>query len=402
MALHGQAGPRTVTAGGVGDPSDAPLRIVSFSYFLPYEGVPHAGGEYYLRHVEALVRQGHEVTLVAPATPANLAASPPARARVLLVPEVRTLRTRFADAVAAQLRHAVLPPRFTTAVVRDGGVLAAVERADLLEFQWVPSAGLRAPLLRRTGAATATACVAHAVLGPSLRRQARQPGLAPARRTLRRIRAVLGRIEERRVLRGMDLVLTFSDKDRALLQAYGVDAEVVDPPLASSDPEQPPEAGAHGSRLLFVGAFDRIENSDAADWLLAEIWPRIRADRPEARLDLVGAHPTPAMRRAAAASDGVSVSGYVEDLAPYYASADLAVVPLRLGAGVKFKVVTAMLRGVPVVTTSVGAEGISERPQAGCVAVEDDADAFAGAVVRHRRDRAPGTARAAAASPGRC
>lgn len=373
------------------------MRILSFSYFLPYQGVPHAGGEYYLRHVEALLRQGHEVTLVAPATPANVAATSPAGAAVLLVPELRTAWTRAADAIAAQLRHAVLPPRFTTAVLRDGAVFAAVKRADLLEFQWVPSAALRGPLLRRTGAAPASACVAHDVVVQSLRRQAGQPGLGPARRTLRHLRALVGRVEERRALRGMDLVLTFSEKDRALLRAYGVEAQVVDPPLAGPDFEPRAEHEADGSRLLFVGAFDRIENSDAADWLLEEIWPRIRADRPEVRLELVGAHPTAAMRRAAAAADGVSVSGYVEDLGPHYASADLAVVPLRLGAGVKFKVVTAMLSGVPVVTTSVGAEGISDRPEDVFVAVEDEADAFVGAVLGHLRDRAPGTARAAAA-----
>jgi glycosyltransferase involved in cell wall biosynthesis len=139
--------------------------------------------------------------------------------------------------------------------------------------------------------------------------------------------------------------------------------------------------------VLFVGALWRSENEDAALWLLREIWPRVQARVPGARLTIAGADPTEALRRAADRAEGVEVTGRVESLAPYYLRASVAVAPMRFGAGVKLKAVTAMLWGVPVVATSVGAEGVGG-PEV-FVAVEDDAAALATAITRALTDPEP-------------
>jgi GT2 family glycosyltransferase/glycosyltransferase involved in cell wall biosynthesis len=109
--------------------------------------------------------------------------------------------------------------------------------------------------------------------------------------------------------------------------------------------------------ILFVGGFKHPPNVDAALWLVGEIMPIVWAARPEARVLIVGDTPTPAVE--SLASDRVTVTGFVPDLQPYLDRARLSVAPLRWGAGVKGKIVSAVQAGIPVVTTQVGNEGIA-------------------------------------------
>jgi len=131
--------------------------------------------------------------------------------------------------------------------------------------------------------------------------------------------------------------------------------------------------------ILFVAGFAHPPNIDAAQWLVADILPRVRRERPEARLVLAGSHPTPAVQ--ALAGPLVTVTGNLSDadLAAQYASARVAAVPLRAGAGVKGKVVEALAEGLPLVTTPVGAEGIPELDDVATVTA--DAAAFADALL---------------------
>jgi glycosyltransferase involved in cell wall biosynthesis len=379
-------------AGGYARPA---MRVVGFSWFVPFDGVPHAGGVYLLRHVEALLAAGHRVTLVAPATTENRAAVPPVGTEVVLVEEQEADRSGTGGRIASLLRPTVLPARFARAVLEDDRVLAAVRGADLLEYQYVEASALHRPLVGRTRSAAPAVCVAHDVVSQSLLRLAQQPGLDLRSRVVRRLRARLGRRAERRQLRTMDLVLVFSEKDARLLARSGVDARVLLPPLADDRPPGP--RTPVDERILFVGAFDRGENQDAAAWLLADIWPAVAAAHPGATLELVGANPTAAMRAAGESDPAISVTGYVDDIGPSYAAAALVVVPLRTGAGVKFKVVAAMLEEVPVVTTTVGAEGIADASAGLFVAVEDDAQRFASAVIGFLDDPGSGRRRATAA-----
>lgn len=112
------------------------------------------------------------------------------------------------------------------------------------------------------------------------------------------------------------------------------------------------------SDLLFVAGFGHPPNEDAAVWLVKSILPLVRQSYPSVRLYLVGSNPTEQVR--ALESDHVIVTGYVEDkvLHDFYAHCRVAVVPLRFGAGIKSKVVEALQRGVPLVTTSIGAQGL--------------------------------------------
>lgn len=127
--------------------------------------------------------------------------------------------------------------------------------------------------------------------------------------------------------------------------------------------------------ILFVGGFVHDPNVDGVLWFVREIWPLIR-EKTGAVFYIVGSHATDEIKMLDG-REGVVVKGFVsdEELERLYAGCRLTVVPLRYGAGVKGKVVEALYNGMPLVTTSVGAEGISDIEEA--AVIEDDPGRFA-------------------------
>lgn len=201
---------------------------------------------------------------------------------------------------------------------------------------------------------------------------------------------------ERRLWVASDAVIYPSEEEAEVVRAEtGLDSIHAVPLYYFSEDElHAPRHPLKPPRILFVAGFAHPPNVDAALWLATEIFPRIRAMILDATLDLVGSNPADSVL--ALAGDAIHVHANVshEELARHYAGATVAIVPLRFGAGVKLKVVEAMSRGVPVVTTSVGAQGLPGLEQA--VAVVDGAQALADAVVE--RVRNPGIAIHAAGS----
>ena len=132
--------------------------------------------------------------------------------------------------------------------------------------------------------------------------------------------------------------------------------------------------------ILFVGGFNHPPNVDAICWFVAEVLPRVVERCPDIRLHVVGSNPTDAVE--ALQSDGVVVYGYLsdEELDGLYRKVRQAIVPLRFGAGVKGKVLEAIQKNVPLVTTSVGAEGIPEA--ASVMHIADSVQDFASIITR--------------------
>lgn len=113
--------------------------------------------------------------------------------------------------------------------------------------------------------------------------------------------------------------------------------------------------------LLFVGNFAYIQNQDAARYLIRNIFPLIKKKIPKAKLLLVGRSIPDSI--ASLSSNNISVRDNIEDIREAYSAADILVAPLRIGSGTQFKILEAMATGLPVVTTSTGAEGLDARHQ---------------------------------------
>jgi polysaccharide biosynthesis protein PslH len=148
-------------------------------------------------------------------------------------------------------------------------------------------------------------------------------------------------------------------------------------------------------RLLFVGGLHWPPNLDAIQYLVAEIWPRIRQARPDASLTVVGRDDV-AAAAALRGVPGVTLTGYVDDVSPHFAASRALVVPLRAGSGMRVKILDAFARGVPVVSTPTGHEGIDVEPGVHVLSAADAAS-FAGQALRLLADDhlAEGLSRAA-------
>ena len=168
---------------------------------------------------------------------------------------------------------------------------------------------------------------------------------------------------EEAVFPQVDVVYYPSDDEvRFLQERYsGIVARVL-PPYVYREPARPGLAGDGPARagLLFIGGFNHPPNPDAMLWFHREAWPALHREFPGLTLTIAGSNPPPEIL--ALHGDGITVTGYVSDaqLAEFYATHLIAVIPLRFGGGVKGKVVEALWHGLPVITTAVGAEGIPE------------------------------------------
>lgn len=125
-------------------------------------------------------------------------------------------------------------------------------------------------------------------------------------------------------------------------------------------PLDPRPDGRRSPVILFQGSLGWPPNEDAAVWLVEEIAPRIRQQLPDLQVVLPG--PAYARVKALATEAGVAVPGAVPSMTPYLRDADLVVVPLRVGGGTRIKILEAFAHRVPVVATSIGAEGLDAEP----------------------------------------
>lgn len=181
------------------------------------------------------------------------------------------------------------------------------------------------------------------------------------------------------LIRSVDVTLVVSESEQEYLREITPDADV----RVVSNVHRPrflvpSRDKRHG--LVFVGGFRHPPNVDAVQWFVTEVFPVIRGQLPDVVMRIVGSSMPPEISELGSI-DGIEIVGWVEDLAPILDRSRVSVAPLRYGAGVKGKVVEAMVNGLPVVTTSAGAEGIAG-PADGALLIADDAESFAASVVR--------------------
>jgi len=213
----------------------------------------------------------------------------------------------------------------------------------------------------------------------------------PLKKSYARIESHLMRIAERRSFYRVSRAMVCSQVDLRVLRLFRQDLSVfVVPNVVDTDWIHPVERSSQDgtdSVLLFQGQMDWYPNRDAVEYFARAILPRVRAECPKVRLIVAGRNPPAQFIERFKSDPMIEFTGTVLDMRPYLAAATLVIVPLRLGSGTRIKILEACAAGKPVVSTSIGAEGLSLEAGKEIILADDPAE-FARAVVTMLQDPA--------------
>jgi len=184
-----------------------------------------------------------------------------------------------------------------------------------------------------------------------------------AQRAYMRLQAKRMEQYEGKICRAAGSIIAVSDVDarmmRDMFQAQRVAAVPTGVNLGYfAPPAELPPRPANAADLVFVGSMDWMPNIDGVDYFVKNILPLIRSRKPDCSIAIVGRDPSSATLALAEADPRLFVTGTVADVRPYLWWSKASIVPLRIGGGTRLKVYESMAAGVPVVSTTIGAEGL--------------------------------------------
>jgi polysaccharide biosynthesis protein PslH len=165
---------------------------------------------------------------------------------------------------------------------------------------------------------------------------------------------------EKQYLQKADVVIAVSVADRDVF-AQVISPEKIAVTATGVDVEyfQPRPGTEEEKTLVFTGSMDWLPNEDGIFYFMQEILPRIAQEIPAVKLIVVGRRPSPRMQSLAETNAQVQLTGRVEDIRPHLARGTVCIVPLRIGSGTRLKIFEAMAMAKPVVSTTIGAEGLA-------------------------------------------
>lgn len=336
------------------------MRVLVLAPQVPWP--PRQGTAIRNFHLVRLLAERHDITLLAFGDPGR-GAGPLAAAGVEVIavapPPARPMGRRFRDLLsdpvpdlARRLESDAMWAELDALAVR-GFDVVQIEGFEMAPFGLsVPHVGR--PPRRIYDAHNAEWLLQDRAWRADLRHPGAWPGAGYSLAQTRKIRRY-----EAQLLGAVDATIAVSEADAAALQPLAPEATIrVVPNGVDTEYYTAANAVAEEDDLcVFTGKMDFRPNVDAMTWFVREVWPRLRAARPSARLAIVGRDPTPAIQSLAGA--GVEVTGQVEDVRPWLARAAVAVVPLRIGGGTRLKVLEAMAMGKAIVGTRLGVEGLA-------------------------------------------
>ena len=193
---------------------------------------------------------------------------------------------------------------------------------------------------------------------------------------------------ERSACRKFDLVVAVSAADeKQMREEYGLKRAAAVPTGVDIDYFSPSGAIApENHNIVFTGSMDWLPNEDAMQYFIRELLPLVRKEIPDVTLTVVGRNPYASLVELSKSDKSIVVTGRVDDVRPYIEKAAVYVVPIRIGGGTRLKIYEAMSMGKPVVSTTVGAEGLPVTNNEELV-LADSASDFAAALIRVFRDR---------------
>lgn len=188
---------------------------------------------------------------------------------------------------------------------------------------------------------------------------------------------------EATTVRSFDHVITVTEQDRRTLQedtGSAVSFTVI-PICIDASRIKRAQVRQTAKDIICIGGMFYPPNVDGMVWFANEVLPLIRRERPDTNLVIVGSRPDSKLLKLSRAKSGVRVAGYVSDLEPYLSSSAVFVVPLRAGSGMRVKILDAWARGIPIVSTNIGCEGIQVKSGENILLADNSAD-FAKSVLR--------------------
>ena len=177
--------------------------------------------------------------------------------------------------------------------------------------------------------------------------------------------------EEIKLLNAVDGIFSISPEDSKKFVKLGIKTPIVEIPVSIDQDEN--ETTSINNQFFFIGGIDWAPNKEAAELLISTIFQRIKAVLPEAQLTIAGAG-TEQLN----ANDGISCLGFVADSKEFMRNSGTLLLPLQSGSGVRIKLLEAMSIGAPIVTTTIGKEGIVCLD---CMSVADTIDDFVSAAI---------------------
>ena len=204
-------------------------------------------------------------------------------------------------------------------------------------------------------------CDWHNIESELMQRYSEQEKSAPRRAYARRTARLMKDFEQR-ALAEFDAHVAVSQRDAEALRSVSPSAKVfvvengVDRSYYATDGSQ---SNAR-NRIVFVGSMDYHANVEGVVKFARSVWPAVHRQKPELVFTIVGKDPAPTVRQLSSI-EGIEVTGSVDDVRPYYREAVAAIVPLNVGGGSRLKILEALAAGVPVVSTTLGAEGLHVR-----------------------------------------
>ena len=186
---------------------------------------------------------------------------------------------------------------------------------------------------------------------------------------------------EGEVCRRVRKVIAVSEPDAVLMQEwYGVKRVEAVPTGVDADYFQARTPVPPAADLVFVGSLDWAPNIDGIDWFQREVLPLILRRKPDCSVAIVGRKPPRVIQELRSRYPGVQVTGTVPDVRPWLWGSKVSIVPLRVGGGTRLKIFEAMAAGIPVVSTTIGAEGLGAR-DGDTIRIADTPEDFAAACI---------------------
>lgn len=373
------------------------MHILFLTQILPYP--PSSGPKVKTWHVlRYLAQRGHKITLASFVRPEELPYIDDVKKVCSTVHTIPVHRSRAWDAYYF-LRSQVTGRPFL--VERDDLVemrslvdrVVASESVDVIHADQLTMAQFSFPLNISGGKKPVLIFDAHNAVWTIMERMKENAPFyfkIPLTLETRRIKQYEGQI-----VTDFDSTLAVTEPDRlALLEAVqgnGSDGTVpisVIPIAVDTHKILPVQRTEDSLNILTMGTLYYPPNADGIRWFFQDVFPLIRQRVPKATLTIVGKNPPKDFVRLAADPDsGVVTTGFVPELDPYFAASALTVVPVRAGGGMRVRILEAFARAMPVVTTTVGLEGIDARP-GDDVLVADSPEDFARSVVHLFQDKA--------------